>query len=135
MDFEKCKEMKVDTESLDKLLTQYQTLILDKMEQIINNQHKDFLSRIKSWREIDGWAVSGMDRPGDYFDHNPDLELYSYTRQLDPLIRLSNGVWYLQRNLNMMDSYTYSDGESNSFSEYEKKFLKDFVDSTVKLPS
>ena len=135
MDFEKCKEMKVNTESLDRLLTQYQTFILDKMEQIINNQHKDFLSRVENWREIDGWGVSGMDRPGDYFDHNPDLELHSYTRELDPLIRLSNKVWRLQKHLTMLDSYTYHGPESNSFSEFERKFLEDFVDSTVELPS
>lgn len=135
MDFQKCKVMNVDTESLDRLLTQYQTLILDKMEQIINNQNKDFLSRVKSWRDVDGWAIPGMDRPGDYFDHNPDLELSSYTRQLDPLIRLSNKVWRLQKHLRMLDSYTYNDPESNSFNKFEKKFLEDFLDSTVELPS
>lgn len=135
MDFEKCKEIKVDTESLDRLLTQYQTLILDKMEQIINNQYTEFLSRLKCWRDLDGWAVSGMNRPGDWFDHNPDLELNTYTRELDPLIRLSHQVWLLQTNLQMLDSHTSNGAEGKQFNEYQIEFLDTLMNTAVKLPS
>lgn len=122
--FEKCNEIKVDTESLFNLLNDYQELILDKIQATNHKHHEKLKQQVESWRgDSGGWGkLGGMNLPADWFDHNPDLKLSERNKELDPLLRLSSRIYHLQNTLfDLLDP--------------DEQILEKFKSDVLKLPN